>query len=660
MWYRKLIASNNEGVYQAELPNLKLPSSLMNILKDLDQKGKKGYVIGGAVRDALLGIKDIKDIDVEVYGVTTEQLIHELSKYGYANLVGASYGVVKFSEPMNFKSPEVAATMQKVLQGTPYQGMDLNNPELQKNLREQIKKAKSLNQNSKEYQVALQDPVMKAILNNIKDIKDITPEYDFTIPRKDSKKGNKHTDFEVELAPDMHPKEAAGRRDLTINAIGYDPLRGQIHDYYNGVEDINNGVLRATTGAFREDLLRVWRILQFSTRLKTSDGRPFTVDPATAEMSRKMVADYAQHLENSKDDPSAEKWLPLERIVEEFNKAMLKGQDYSKFFENMKALGIDMVMPELGAMIGVPQDPEWHPEGTVDIHTQHGMSHMRNVVIPRENVRRKSEGLPPMSEDEQLVRMYGIMLHDVAKPPTTRKEMKNGVERITSPGHEPAGGPIARKVLEQMGVKKAIIDKIQPIIEQHLAHIQYKNVKDKVAWLRKLGRKLGSAEYEALFHIFEADHSSRPPLPAGLHEGAQVMLNDVKQNGYYNGMPKPVIKGQHVQPYYQGHPLGTQGKHIGEIVQQADAAWLNNQFTDEEGGKAWLHNHLRPSLSTVKKQDIAPYFQGRGMGDYITNAWNAQHAAVSQNQPFNKQQWMKDNIPNYVEPKVELPEPDVL
>jgi len=655
MWYRKLIASNNEGVYQAELPNLKLPSSLMNILKDLDQKGKKGLVVGGAVRDALLGL-DPKDIDVEVYGVNLEALAHELNKYGYTNLVGAAFGVIKFSEPINFKSPEVVKTMQKVFQGTPYEGMDLDNPNLQKNIRELIKKAKSLNPNSKDYKASLQDPVLKSILNNMKSIEDVTPEYDFSVPRRDNKVGTKHTDFQVEVDPNMSPKEAAGRRDITINALAFNPLNNQIHDYYNGVEDLNNGVLKATTSAFSEDLLRVWRLLQFSTRLKTPDGKSFTIDPATAEMSRDMIAEYVNH---AKENPNDNSMLPKERIVEEFNKAMLKGKDYSHFFNNMHLLGIDTVFPELGAQRGVEQEKDWHPEIWLHDHVQYGMMHMKEI-INRENNERKYKGLPPMSEDDQLVRMYGILLHDVAKPVTTKREIKNGVERITSPGHEPAGGPIARKVLEQMGVKKSIIDKIQPIIEQHLAHITYPNVNDKIAWLRKLGRKLGSADYESLFHIFEADHSSRPPLPKGLHPAAEKMREHVKQLGYYNELPKSPIKGQHVQPYYQGHPLGTQGKHIGEAVQAADAAWLNNQFTDEEGGKAWLHNYLRPSLSAVKKQDIAPYFQGRGMGDHITNAWNAQHAAVSQNQPFNKQQWMKENIPNYVEPKVELLEPDVL
>jgi tRNA nucleotidyltransferase/poly(A) polymerase len=963
-WYRKLIASNNEGVYQTELPNLKLPSSLMNILKDFDKKGRKGLVMGGAVRDALLGLNP-KDIDVEVYGVNTEELIEELSKYGYANLVGAKFGVVKFSEPINFNSPEVAETFQKVLRGTPYQGMDLKNPSLQKTIRDLIKKAKSLKQGSKEYQIALQDPVMLAFLNNMGDINDVTPEYDFTIPRRDNKVGKKHTDYEVELVPDMSHKEAAGRRDLTINcfagetkiltkegvfeikpltgqthellttnrewvkaeikcggkqplmkitlkrngvkkyiyatpnhrwfirnnhtgeynyirttdklkrnnrlssifpktdninreneaicrgfvwgdgslqintrtttalggaatsvanfcgekdlalspyfdkikygsklstyekvkrictlppewkielpslgetneylyswlsgyfaadgcvandghctlcshnreslefvmklchkigiglygeifqkysltsynpetpcyglsfvahtltsdffliknhkerfenrktrgkygwtvekveptdrvedvycayvpkthafaladniltsnSIGYDPLRGQLHDYYNGVEDLNDGVLKATTGAFQEDLLRVWRILQFSTRLKTPDGRSFTVDPATAEMSRKMVEEY---IKDGKQN------LPKERIVEEFNKAMLKGKDFSSFFKTMRELGLDTVTPEFNKFLETPQDAIYHPEGNLATHTQYGLEHMKEIIT-RENKLRKEKGLPPMSEDDQLVRMYGILLHDVAKPLVTKTEMKNGRETITSKGHEPMGGPIAAKVLQEMGVKASIINKVVPIIEQHLAHISYMGVKDKVAWLRKLGRKLGSANYEDLFHIFEADHSSRPPLAKGLHDAALQMRDDVQSHGYYNGLPKLPIKGEHVQPYFVGRPEGTQGKHIGTYVKEADDAWVSNHYTTQEEGLAWLKNRMRSQHALVSGKDLLPYYGGKGtpeMKTQINQAWEDQYQAVQSGLPFDKDAWIRSKFPS--------------
>lgn len=636
MWFRKLIAANQEGVYKAELPNMKLPATLMRILRDFDKEGRRSLVVGGAVRDALLGLNP-KDLDVEVYGIALEDLMRELEKYGETNLVGASFGVVKFTEPLNFDDPEVAATLKKALKGTPYDGLDLSNKTVQQSVSSAISTAKAINPNSKESARLLEDPVVAALYRNMKEIKKINPEYDFSVPRKDNKTGNKHTDFVTEFDPNMSPKEAASRRDLTINALGFDPIRQQVHDYYGGVEDLNNGVLRATSPAFAEDLLRVWRILQFSTRLSTPDGKPFSVDEETAKMARDMVADYVRHR-----DETGENLLPKERVVEEFNKAMLKGKNFNNFFQVFRDLGLGMVYPEMEALIGVEQEPKWHPEGTVEVHTQHGLAHMREI-IERENAERESKGLPPFTEDEMLVRMYGILLHDIAKPTTTKKRMKDGVEKITSYGHEAAGGPVAKDILARMGVKRSVIDKVVSLIVHHMAHIPFNNTKDKMAYMRSLAAKLGAANFEELAHIMEADHSSRPPLPKKLDQIAIDMLNMAREHGWASGMPKCPIQGRHVQAFFLNHPLGTQGKHIGEWVQKATQAWLNNEFTTEAEGIEWLKRKMRPHLAVVNQKRLYPYFKGKDMGEMLNKAWEDQVKANQEGLPFDADKWVEDN-----------------
>src|SRR5580658_7121341 len=129
-----------------------IPSALEAILKDLDDAGFRALLVGGAVRDALLGLEP-KDFDVEVYGISYDRLTAFLSRYGRVDVVGKSFGVVKLF------------------------GSDLSG-------------------------------------------------VDFSIPRRESKTGPHHRGFLATFDESITPQEAATRRDFTINAIAFDPVRG--------------------------------------------------------------------------------------------------------------------------------------------------------------------------------------------------------------------------------------------------------------------------------------------------------------------------------------------------------------------------------------------------------------------------------------------------
>ena len=232
-------------------------------------------VVGGAVRDALLGLEP-KDFDVEVYGISYDRLADFLSRYGRVDLVGKSFGVVKLS----------AVDSMSV---------------------------------------------------------------DFSIPRRESKTGPHHRGFLATFDESITPREAASRRDFTINAIAYDPIRGEVSRFFGGREDLKNRVLRATSAAFSEDPLRVLRGMQFACRFD------LTLDPATAEVCRSIVAEYAT--------------LARERIAEEFMKWAGKRGRPGRIAEYLTATGWMVHFPEIGALAGVPQDPGWHPEGDVGTHT---------------------------------------------------------------------------------------------------------------------------------------------------------------------------------------------------------------------------------------------------------------------------------------------------
>ena len=129
-------------------------------------------------------------------------------------------------------------------------------------------------------------------------------EYDFSVPRRDSKLGLKHRDFETTFDPAITPREAASRRDFTINAMAYDPVADELLDFFGGVEDLKNRVLRATSEAFAEDPLRVLRGMQLACRFD------LTLEPATAALCRTISDHYSS--------------ISRERVADEFMKWAVK------------------------------------------------------------------------------------------------------------------------------------------------------------------------------------------------------------------------------------------------------------------------------------------------------------------------------------------------
>jgi tRNA nucleotidyltransferase (CCA-adding enzyme) len=166
---------------------------------------------------------------------------------------------------------------------------------------------------------------------------------DVSLPRRERKTGRGHRGFVIEGDPQMTVEEAARRRDFTINAILQDPLTGEIIDPYGGRADIDRRILRAVApDTFIEDSLRVLRAAQFAARFE------FTVEPNTFELCRSI--DLTD--------------LPRERIWGEMEKLLLRARQPSIGLKLMYELGVmRQLFPELQALVGVPQELEWHPEG---------------------------------------------------------------------------------------------------------------------------------------------------------------------------------------------------------------------------------------------------------------------------------------------------------
>jgi tRNA nucleotidyltransferase (CCA-adding enzyme) len=456
---------------------LTLPPQLEAILRDLDAAGFRAILVGGAVRDALLGLQP-KDIDVEVYGISYDRLAGLLARYGRVDLVGKSFGVVK-------------------LLG-----------------------------------------------------------WDFSIPRHESKTGPHHRDFQTTFDESITPREAASRRDFTINAIGYDPVRGEILDFFGGQEDLKNRMLRATSSAFSEDPLRVLRGMQFACRFD------LMLDPATAEVSRSIAGEYGT--------------LALERIAEEFMKWAVKSGHPGRIASYLKATGWDVHFPEIAALAEVPQDPGWHPEGDVGTHTMLVLDAAASVA--------SREGL---EGDERAVLLFSALCHDFAKPSTTQLRERDGKMRLTSWGHEAAGGPLARAFLERIGIKAAIVSQVAALVENHLASSSVGREPTPRA-VRRLAMRLAPANILQLLRLIEADHSGRPPLPPGLPEGAVRIRQMAIAQSVEEKPQAPLIQGRHVLPYFENRP----GRHIGEVVNAAIEAQADGEFSTQEEALEWLERYL--------------------------------------------------------------------
>jgi tRNA nucleotidyltransferase (CCA-adding enzyme) len=172
---------------------------------------------------------------------------------------------------------------------------------------------------------------------------------DISLPRRDRKAGRGHKGFTVEGDPEMSFEEASSRRDFTVNAILKDPLTGELIDPFEGRDDIERKVMRhVSSETFGEDSLRVMRAAQFAARFE------FDIAPETVELCKSIdVTD-----------------LPKERVWGELEKLLLKSAKPSIGLRWLYELGVvDQIFPEMKSLVGVPQEPEWHPEGDVDVHT---------------------------------------------------------------------------------------------------------------------------------------------------------------------------------------------------------------------------------------------------------------------------------------------------
>lgn len=402
---------------------------LGEILCRLREEGARPLLVGGWVRDALLG-RDSTDIDVEVFGIAADRLERIVGSLVPLVLVGKAFAVYK-----------------------------------------------------------------------------VEPNVEFSLPRKDSLVGTGHRGFAVEAIPDLPFPEAAQRRDFTMNAMALDPFTGELLDPWGGRDDLEANLLEIVDrDRFADDPLRVLRAAQFLARF------PLSPSSSLIEASRRVGAET----------------LPAERVFAELCK-LLRGERPSRGLRFLLASGWIRYLPEVAALVGVPQDPSWHPEGDVWTHVLRSLD--------------EAVALRPGEERRDLLLMLGVLCHDLGKATMTRCI----AGRIRSIGHSEAGAALATRFLTRLTKDRTIIAGVEELVRWHLAPEFLSTQSAKLSAVRRLARRLApEADIVILERCSRADYRGSGRREDEAFPAGEWLLRAASDAGVLDRPEEPVLQGRHL------------------------------------------------------------------------------------------------------------------
>jgi tRNA nucleotidyltransferase (CCA-adding enzyme) len=438
-----------------------IPERAIEIARAVRDAGGRARVVGGWVRDRVMGRPEPPDIDLEVFAVAPDRLRALLERFGRVEAVGESFQVYKLGD------------------------------------------------------------------------------IDVSLPRRDSKAGRGHRGFVVVGDPDMSIEEAARRRDFTVNAIAWDPLTDEYFDPFDGRGDIERRRLRMVDAqTFPDDSLRVLRAVQFAARLD------FSLDDATRDLCRAIPLDD----------------LPPERVWGEFEKLLFADAPSAGFALAMDLGVIAKLFPELQALAGCVQEPEWHPEGDVWVHTLQVIDQARTRIAD-------------LDRPQAIAVMLGAVCHDLGKPATTA--FIDG--RIRSMNHEEEGVAPASAFLDRLNVNSIdgydVRRQVLGMTAQHLKPGSWFKVRDEVGdgAFRRLAHKV---DLELLARVAKADCEGRKP---GRFDCSAMdwFLERARALGVEHKPPAPILLGRHLLA------LGMKpGPRVGEILKAVYEKQMDGTVTN--------------------------------------------------------------------------------
>ena len=324
---------------------------------------------------------------------------------------------------------------------------------------------------------------------------------DVAMPRRERRTGDRHTDFDVSVDPNLSFEAASMRRDFTINAMMRDVLTGELVDLWGGQADLEKRVIRRVNDVtFREDALRVFRAAQFAARLEAE------IEPETLALCRDM-------------DVSR---LSVERVFDELSKALLKAKRPSVFFRTLREMDhLKEYFPELEACVGVGQNPDYHPEGDVFEHTM--------LVLDCAAGLRARAKWP-------LGFMLSALTHDLGKAVATEVQPDG---KITSYGHEVKGLPLCERQLRRLTGHSKLIEYVKNMMWLHMRP----NILAKCRSKKKKTRQLFDLSVcpEDLILLSRADASGKEDQP--YDEANEAFLFE-RLEDYRRVMERPMVTGK--------------------------------------------------------------------------------------------------------------------
>lgn len=330
-------------------------------------------------------------------------------------------------------------------------------------------------------------------------------------------------------------EEDVRRRDFTINGMVYDPLDDRVIDLVEGRRDLDQRRIRAIGDPeqrFQEDRLRMIRAVRFAASLN------FVIEDSTFAAVQRLAPTVVD--------------IAAERLGDEITRILTEG-GAQRGFELLDAAGLlKVLLPEVEALKGTWQSPDYHPEGDVFQHTMLLLSHLE---APSETL------------------AFGCLLHDVAKPACLRQDG----ERVTFYGHTEKGAVMAEEILKRLKRGRAIWERVSYLVRNHLRHVQAPEM--RLSTLKRFLREDGIDELLELARIDAL--SSNGDL-----RYYQFCKERLAELDHEEIRPAPLVRGGDLIA------LGlTPGPIFSEILRRIEDHQLGGDLGSREEALEWVKRH---------------------------------------------------------------------
>ncbi|HWB05899.1 MAG TPA: CCA tRNA nucleotidyltransferase [Verrucomicrobiales bacterium] len=335
------------------------------------------------------------------------------------------------------------------------------------------------------------------------------------------------------------PEEDAQRRDFTVNGMFLDPVTDKIIDFVGGLEDLRERRLRAIgepSARFKEDHLRLLRAVRFATVLG------YEIDPATWS----AVLEHVESITR----------ISIERSREEFVRILQHPNRLRGFDLLAESRLLFYLLPEMEALKGCTQPPEYHPEGDVWVHTRLMLS-----LLP---------------ETASVPLVLSVLLHDIGKPATWSYDPAEG--RIRFNGHDQLGAQMTEEILRRL---KFSNDVIHATVEAVANHMKFMHVQDMRT--SRLKRWIASPTFPDELQLHRVDCLGSN----GMLDNFEFMLHKQEEFSNEPVLPPRLIDGHALMDL--GYPGGPE---LGRILNAAHDAQLEGVITTREEAIAWVRDHF--------------------------------------------------------------------